>query len=81
MILIFKIFKYIFNFLFFFKFILFEKFNNIHECYKNGDCSSFKELSEDKTDFGIIVLKETEMNPNFNFKNNVFNEIYGSNYF
>ncbi|OUM60997.1 hypothetical protein PIROE2DRAFT_13113 [Piromyces sp. E2] len=53
------------------------EFNNIHECYKYNNCSSFKELPEDKTENSIFYLKQSETAPYFVIKNSSFNEIYG----
>ncbi|OUM60996.1 hypothetical protein PIROE2DRAFT_13112 [Piromyces sp. E2] len=53
------------------------EFNNIHECYKYNDCSSFNELPDEKTETSILYLKQSETAPYFVIKRSFFNEVYG----
>jgi len=57
------------------------QFNNIHECYKYNDCTSFKEPQETKSEVAIAHYDDGESFSYLEFKNCTFNEVYGSNYF
>jgi len=74
----FFIIKIILIFFYFFFFILYKillKFENIHECYKDGYCNSFQEEESDKFEAAIFY---STMHSLFSFHYCKFDRVYGS---